>query len=176
MIMYAVVGCSECEALWIVEGRPETSQCPTCGHTRQHAKRKKFHTTADADEARQVRAQLLAERQGLADAFEGIDSFAEMESWIDDAGPDDETYLEGSGLDPDAVAAAGERAESGTSSRQSREQIVREALKELEHPGVTEVVAYAGERGVDAEYVERALAKLVRAGEASESGGVYRLV
>ncbi|PSP75278.1 replication protein H, partial [Halobacteriales archaeon QH_6_68_27] len=75
--MYAVVGCSECDMLWVVEGRPETSQCPRCGTRRPYAKRRKFVSTEDEDHAREVRASILANRQGHGDAFAELDSFAE---------------------------------------------------------------------------------------------------
>jgi len=171
--MYAVVGCGECNALWIVEGRPETSQCPRCGKTRKYEKRREFVTTDEEDHAREVRASMLAARQGQDDAFADLDSFAELERQVEDAGIDDETYLAGSGIDPDAVAEAGER-ESGGSP--SREETVRAALRELDEPTGDDVVAYASERGVPEEYTRKALQKLVRAGEVSESRGTYRLV
>jgi len=173
--MYSVVGCSECSSLWVVEGRPERSQCPTCGHTRAYAKRKEFVTTDDPDHAREVRASMLAARQGRDDAFADLDSFAELERRIDEAGVDDETYLAASGVDTDEVTAVAERAEGSTGSTSRRETVLA-ALRELDAPGEERVVAYAKERGVAPEYTRRALEKLVRAGEAVESGGHYRLV
>ena len=173
--MYAVVGCSDCSMLWVVEGRPETSQCPRCGTTRQYVKRKKFVSTEAEDHAREVRASMLANRQGYGDDFAELDSFTEMERQIDDVGPSDTEYLEGSGLDPAEVAEAGERVmESGGSK--SRKERVREAVRELDEATEEAVVDYASERGVDAEYTRKALEKLVRAGEATESRGVYRLL
>jgi hypothetical protein len=175
--MYAVVGCGECQALWIVEGRPETSQCPRCGKTRAYEKRREFVTTDDEDHAREVRSSMLAARQGQGDAFAELDSFDEMESYVDEAGIDDETYLAASGIDADEVAAAADRLEdrSGTGG-QSREETVRQALRELDSPPEERVVEYAAERGVPAEYTRNALQKLVRAGDATESRGRYRLL
>jgi len=172
--MYAVVGCGECGALWLVEGRPETSQCPRCGTTRAYEKRREFVTTDDEDHAREVRASMLAARGGHDDAFADLDSFAELETRVDEAGVDDETYLEESGVDSDAVAAAADRLESGGS--RSREELLRAALRELDEPRAEDVVAYAREHGVPAADTERALEKLVRAGEVSENRGVYRLL
>lgn len=174
--MYAVVGCSECSALWVVEGRPETSQCPRCGGRRQHAKRRKFVETDDEDHAREVRSSMLANRQGHGEAFAEIDSFAELDRRVEEAGVDDETYLEASGVDSEAVASAGDRAGEGSGGGTSRRETVLEALRELDAPAETDVVAYAAERDVPADYTRRALAKLVRAGRVSESGGSYRLV
>lgn len=171
--MYAVVGCDECSALWIVEGRPETSGCPRCGRTRRHEKRRKFVTTEDEDHAREVRSSMLAARQGHGDAFAELDSFAELEERIDDSGIDDETYLRGSGLDVEAVEGAG--SDESTETR-SREEIVRAGIESLPEPTTDGVVDYAEERGVPPEYTRRALQKLVRAGDATESGGTYRLL
>jgi len=174
--MYAVVGCSACSALWVVEGRPETSQCPRCGQRRQHAKRRAFVETDEESHAREVRASMLANRQGHGEEFAELDSVSEMDRQLDDAGVDDETYLEASGVDSDAVAAAGDRAETGTGSGGSRKTTVRAALRNLDEPTEDDVVAYAVERGVPADYTRTALAKLVRAGEVTESGGCYRLL
>ncbi|MBX0287564.1 DUF5817 domain-containing protein [Haloarcula salinisoli] len=174
--MYAVVGCSECSALWVLEGRPETSQCPRCGGRRQHAKRRKFVETDDEDHAREVRSSMLANRQGHGDAFAELDSFAEMDRQVDDAGVDDETYLEASGIDSEAVASAGDRADQGSGGGASRKETVLQALRELDEPTEADVVAYATERDVPADYTRRALEKLVRAGQVSESDGSYRLV
>ncbi|MFB6073610.1 MAG: DUF5817 domain-containing protein [Haloarculaceae archaeon] len=173
--MYAVVGCGECRALWIVEGRPDTSGCPRCGTRRPFEKRRTFVETDDEDHAREVRASMLANRSGHGDAFAELDSFADLEGELEAAGVDDETYLAESGLDPDAVAAAGERAGSGREGAGgSRRETVLAALDALEAPTEDAVVAYATERGVPAEYTRDALSKLVRAGEVTESGGEYR--
>lgn len=174
--MYAVVGCSECSTLWIVEGRPERSQCPRCGGTRQHAKRRTFVETDDEDHAREVRASMLANRQGQGEAFAELDSFAEMERRVTESGIDDETYLDASGVDTDAVAAATDRLEQGTGGSQSRERTVRAALRDLETPSEGEVITYAEQRGVPEAYTREALAKLVRAGEVTISNGSYRLL
>ena len=171
--MYAVVGCGECNALWIVEGRPETSQCPRCGTTRAFEKRRQFVTTDDEDHAREVRASMLAARQGHGDAFAELDSFAELDDRIEDAGVDEETYLRESGVDPDEVQSVAPDESSGSTSR---EAVVREALRELEEPTESDVVTYARRHDVPASYTERALEKLLRAGEVSENRGVYRLL
>jgi hypothetical protein len=173
--MYAVVGCSDCQALWIVEGRPERSECPRCGTSRKYEKRREFVTTDDENHAREVRSSMLAARQDMDDEFADLDSFAELETQVEEAGVDDETYLEASGLDSEEIVEAGERRTSSGGSR-SREEIVRAAIREQSAPTADDVLAYADEHGVDRSYVETALEKLVRAGEATESGGTYRLL
>jgi len=87
--MYAVVGCTDCSALWLVEGRQQTAQCQRCGKTHQFEKLKKFVETDDEDHAREVRASMLANRQDHGEAFAEVDSFSELESQVDDAIVDD---------------------------------------------------------------------------------------
>lgn len=175
--MYSVVGCGSCGALKIVEGDPETTGCPRCGKRLQFHKLKKFVRTDDLDAARQARAELLAEREGHGERFATLDSFAEMEDRLDEDLVDEVSYLESGGVDPDEVAAAGERVERGTGrSGASRKEVVEAALAALDRPTEEEVIAYADEHGVAAEYVRTALAKLVRAGEATENRGRYRSV
>ncbi|WP_114576184.1 DUF5817 domain-containing protein [Saliphagus sp. LR7] len=171
--MYAVVGCGECSNLWIVEGRSETSECPRCGTRRAFEKRKQFVETDDADHAREVRASMLAARQGQSDVFADVDSVSELEDQVEDGVIDDEAYLEGSGLDADEIAAAGDR-DPRSPSGSSRKDVVERALSELDEPTESEIVEYADDHGVPADYVETALEKLRRRGEVSESGGRYR--
>jgi hypothetical protein len=176
--MYAVVGCSDCNALEIVKGRPETTQCPRCGKRRKFEKLKKFVETNDEYHAREVRSSILANRRGEGEAFAELDSFSEMEERVDEAGPSDEEFLEASGIDTEEVAEAAERVENRSASTRgtSRKETVRTAVRELDRPTEDEVVAFAEERGVPAEYVRDALEKLARQGEVSESRGRYRLL
>ncbi|WP_226005288.1 DUF5817 domain-containing protein [Natrinema salinisoli] len=174
--MYAVVGCSECSNLWIIEGRSETTQCPRCGARKSYEKRKKFVETDDAAHARDVRASMLANRQGEGEAFAELDSFAALEDDVAGGVVDDDEYLEESGLDVDEVAAAGDRDPRGSSHSGSKKEIVKGALDTLDRPTEDEVVDYAGERGVPADYVRDALEKLARRGVVSESRGRYRLL
>lgn len=173
--MYAVVGCRECHALWVVEGRPDTTGCPRCGRRHQFKRLKRFATSEDADAARDARARLLAERSGHGDA--DLDDFHALGEAAEAPVLDDETFLRESGVDADAAAAAGERAERGTETGgQSRRETVLAALRELDDPTAEAVTAYATERGVPAAYVDRALEKLVRTGDVTEHRGTYRLL
>lgn len=168
--MYAVVGCSECGALWIVEGRPETTSCPRCGRRHQFERLKNFVETDDEDHAREARAAMVAERGGEREAFDALGSFGELEAELDDAGVSDAEYLEGAGLDPEEVAAAAET-DDGSSSRR---ETVLDALGALDRPTEAEVVAYATAQDVPEGYVREALEKLVRAGAVTERDGRYR--
>ncbi|WP_254763001.1 DUF5817 domain-containing protein [Natrinema marinum] len=174
--MYAVVGCSDCSNLWIIEGQSETTQCPRCGARKAYEKRKKFVETDDAAHARDVRASMLANRQGEGEAFAKLDSFAALEDDVADGVVDDAEYLAESGLDVEEVDAAGDRDPRGPSRSGSKKEIVKGALEALDEPTEDEIVDYTGERGVSAEYVRDALEKLTRRGVVSESRGRYRLL
>lgn len=175
--MYAVVGCRECRALWVVEGRPDTTRCPRCGTRRQFSKLRTFVETADADEAKQARSALLARRQEASESFADLDPFATLGAEADEAGMDDAEYLERAGVDSESVAAAGERAEHGTGTGgRDRLGTVRAALDALDAPTADEVVAYATERGIEEAFAREALDRLVRRGEVTENRGTYRLL
>lgn len=176
--MYAVVGCNECGNMWLVTD-PETSEtanCSRCGKTHRTAKLKRFFESDDRTAAQQARSALLAKKHGDSAEFAEVAHVAELEAQLDEAGIDDENYLEESGLDADEVFSAGERATGGDGSSRSQDEIVRDALEALPSPTEDAVVDYATDRGVSAERARELLQRLVRRGDASESGGQYRLL
>jgi len=164
--MYSVVGCSECRHLWVVEGRPETTRCPRCRSRHRFETLRAFAETDTSDAAARVRSSMLADRDD-GEFLDPVDIDA------DEAGMSDEAFLSASGVDPETVAAAGERATERGGSR-SRKRVVLDALSELEEPTAKAVREYAADAGVEASYVDRALTKLERAGEVTETDGVYR--
>jgi|AntDeeMetagen134_2_1112570.scaffolds.fasta_scaffold04343_4 hypothetical protein len=173
--MYAVVGCGECSTLWVVEGRPETTTCPTCETRHQYEQLAKFAETDAADAAREARTALLADRSDHAP--DDLDSFATLETRTENERMDGAAYLRESGVDTDAATAAGEHATSGPAAGStSRLDTVRNAIQKLDQPTEAEVVSYATARDVPAAFAERALERLVRQGEASRTGGAYRLL
>ena len=173
--MYAVVGCGECSALWVVEGRPETTTCPSCGARHRYERLTKFAETDAADAAREARTALLADRSDHAP--DDPDSFTTLETRAESGRMDETAYLRESGVDAEAVTEAGERATNGTAAGStSRLDTVRAAIEELDEPDEDEVVAYATARDVSTEFAERALDRLVRQGEASRNGDTYRLL
>ncbi|WP_253737247.1 DUF5817 domain-containing protein [Halohasta salina] len=176
--MYAVVGCTNCSMLWLLSDPREsnTAQCPRCGRTHQTTKLKRLYESDDRSAAQQARSALLAKKQGQSATFADVDNVADLEARTDQPVVDDREYLEAAGLDADAVAAAGDQSASGS---QSRDEIVREAVESAggdDRPTEAEIVDYASQRGVPAEKASELLRKLCRRGEASESGGRYRLL
>lgn len=175
--MYAVVGCSRCDALWVLSGEPETTECRRCGRRHRVERLKRFVETDDEDAARQARAAMLADRADRGEAFADLDDFATMGERLEEAGVADEEYLAGSGVDPEAVAAAGERAaESPHGGGPDRATVVRAAIERQDAPDRAAVVAYAADRGVPAEAARAVLERLREAGEVAERDGTLRLL
>ena len=176
--MYAVVGCNECSAMWLLTDprMSDSANCPRCGKTHQTAKLKRFFESEDRDAAREARAALLAKKHGDSAAFAEIDHISELEHAVNEAGVDDREYLEASGIDADAVSEAGARAEGGESSSRSRTEILRDAVRAVDEPTEKSIVAHANEQGVPADAARELLTKLTRRGELSESRGRYRVL
>lgn len=169
--MYAVVGCSDCQALWIVEGRPERTQCPRCGSRHKFERLEPFVRTEDRDEAREVRAAVLAAEQGREGSYEDLDSVEEMAAQIDDVGVSDREYLAANGIDSERVAAAAEPDDSGPTGRRER---VLAAIDAVEKPTEAAVVDYATDRGIPADRVREVLEKLEREGSVVRGAAGYR--
>lgn len=174
--MYAVVGCSDCHALWLLEdpGASETATCPRCRRQHRTARLKRLFTADDRDAAREARAAMLADAADATDVFESTPSVAAMEAETETSVVDDREYLDAAGIDADDVAAVDERATDRRS--RSRPDIVRDAIRTLDDPDADDVVAYATERGVPADAAADLLDRLVRRGEATDDGGTYRLL
>jgi hypothetical protein len=173
--MYSVVGCSACEALWIVADRPETTNCPRCRTRHQFDRLKKFVTTEEKDEAREVRAAMLADRQDAGEAYGDLESVDEMESILEEAGIEDSEYLQAKGVDPAEAEAAGNAA-TEPRSRGSRRDRVLDTIRDLEEPTEAAIVQAAADRGVPAEYTRSLLAKLSRNGDLTQTDDGYRLL
>lgn len=174
--MFRVVGCRGCDALWLVADRPETTRCPRCGSRYELTKLRPLVETSEEDAARRARARLLAARSDHDGALDDLDDVARESTPPDEPGVSDTEYLAGMGLDPDDVAAAGERATAGGLGGSSRRDAVIEALEVLDRPTAAEVADHVAGHGVSAETAEVILERLARAGRVSESGGRYRRV
>jgi DNA-directed RNA polymerase subunit RPC12/RpoP len=177
--MYAVVGCNGCSALWLLSDPDESerAQCPRCGKRHRTAKLRRLYQSPERDAARQVRAAILAERQGAEEAFDALPSVSELEADAAEAGVGDAEYLAALGVDPDEVAAAAERGSGGDGgSSRDRATVVRDAVRAVDDPTEAAVVDYATARGVPAEAARDLLDRLVRRGEATEHDGRYRLL
>jgi len=176
--MYAVVGCNNCSMLWLLTDPREsnTAQCPRCGKTHQTKKLKRLFESDDRSAAQQARSALLAKKQGASAAFADVDHVVDLEQQVEEPVVDDREYLDAAGLDADDIAAAGQQS---TSRSKPRDEIVREAVEQAsdgDRPTEDEVLTYATEQGVPREKAQELLQKLCRRGDASESGGRYRLL
>lgn len=157
--MYSVVGCSDCAHLWIVEGRPETTECRRCGARHDFRSRRRLAETEDPDQARELRSRLLAER---ANAGEGpADSFDVLEEEV-----------------ADGVIRALEPIESvpDESKPTDKRGIVLEAIEERAEPTRSAIREHGRDRGLASEEVDSVLEKLHRAGTVTREGDTYRRV
>ncbi|QZA89478.1 replication protein H [Salinarchaeum sp. IM2453] len=173
MTRYSVVGCRNCSMLWIIDGQPVTSKCPRCSTRYQTDRLRTLAEANDKTQAKELRAQLLADEQDQADGYDQLDSYSEMDDQIDDVGVTDEEYLSSFGVDPDAAQAAA--SDSSTATKSNRE-IVLDAIDTLNSPTETDIIEYASDRGVSPDYVNKALPKLVETGDVSKHRGTYRLI
>lgn len=171
--MYAVVGCDACDALWLVAdpGAAETATCAGCGRTHRTDRLRRLFESEDRESAVEARAAMLARRSDAGEAFDAVPSGLDLERAAESAGVGDEEYLARSGVDPEAVAAAGEDRSAGATDRAG---IVREAVDRLDAPAEADVVAYAADRGVPEAAARDLLARLVREGEVVREGDAYR--
>lgn len=172
--MYTLVGCTDCAALWIVADRPERTNCPRCDRSHQFRSLKAFVETEDKDQARQVRASMLAARQDEDEAFAKLDHVEAMEAQLEETGIDDETYLAESGLDPETVADEAEQATQTNRNSRSRRETVLAAIDDLATPTEAAIVSYATDRNVPASFVREALERLRRQGTVTLDGDTYR--
>ncbi|WP_018258841.1 DUF5817 domain-containing protein [Halomicrobium katesii] len=99
---YHVVGCSDCQSLWLLEDtNDDTATCPRCGTRHQQNALKSLAQADDRDVANQQRSALLADRAGAGDA--DLDPYWAQATRTDEPVVDDRAYLDGLGLAPDLV-------------------------------------------------------------------------
>ncbi|MFB6254148.1 MAG: DUF5817 domain-containing protein [Halobacteriaceae archaeon] len=169
--MFAVVGCRECSALWVISLDIQSTKCPQCGHQHQVDKLKKFITTENKDEAIELRSAMLAKRQGHADAFANLDGFSELEEQLADAGIDDTEYLNAKGIDVDDVSM-----DRNESLHQSREEIIKQAIDTLDEPTTESIIQYAVSHGVSEEFSRSTLEKMRQEGIIAKQNSIYRIL
>jgi hypothetical protein len=169
--MYSVVGCPDCGALKIVDGRPETTTCPRCGRRSTFRKLRAFYRSEDLAQAREVRGRIAADRSDADVDLPEIDP-----GDVEAAGMDDDAYLDARGVDAEAARTAGERTAGGSGGGSSRRETVLSALRTLEEPDREAVVERAAAEGVPPEWTERALEKFRERGVVTETDGTYRLL
>ncbi|SEP18112.1 IclR helix-turn-helix domain-containing protein [Halorientalis persicus] len=83
---FAVLGCRECEALWVAEHyhQQDRVECPRCGHSRDPDLVKAQATADNWQVACEQRARLLARRAGELGAYIGtVDDYGRLEDEID---------------------------------------------------------------------------------------------
>lgn len=171
---YSVVGCSNCDNVWIVDGHPERTSCTMCNEQFKWKQLKKLFTTNDKEQAREARALKQAEVNGVDHIYESMLEKGMFDEDVEDAIADDE-YLEQKGIDPEEVKEAGGGQASG--GNQSDKEHVKDAIRKLDSPDDDDVVDYVEEYGVNRDKAYDLIDRLCRQGEAMRKrGGELRLL
>jgi len=164
--MYTVVVCSECQCVWIVNGRPERSKCRRCGKNRLFKKLKKYSQHEDAEVAKLARAKTQAVIDDQKEHFERAFERGVLQEEIDQAINDDE-YLSGLGLDADEIENAAEEILESPRERNSEKKIVRKAVKDQGSPTIDDVLDYAKEYELSESKAILCLERILRSGDLS---------
>lgn len=154
--MYSVVGCPDCESVWIVESEPATTTCPRCATRHRFDGLRKLARADDKLAAREARSMIMADRMDDEENADP-DSFADMDR-----------ELEARRSPPTASSPSG--------SPTSHESVIRSAIRTLDPATEPGIVSFAGDHDVPEETARDILERLVRAGDVTESEGRYRLL
>lgn len=93
---FAVVGCSDCSTVWIVENlrESETAACPGCRREHQTEKLRALAQADDRHAICELRARILAARAEYAEEYESEDGYADQakraEAYLDESASDTE--------------------------------------------------------------------------------------
>lgn len=169
--MFHVVVCSNCKYVWIVEGRPKTSQCGKCRKTRKFDLLKKYHKTENREEAKLARAFYHAQVKDQGEHFERALDRGVLEEDLDAFLTENE-YLEMQGVDSETVEGVVENLLSSPEESKSEIQIIRDAFNDLEEPTFDEFLEYAEKNDLEEENAVLKLDGLVRSGVISDTGNI----
>jgi hypothetical protein len=68
--VYSLVECGDCRAIWIVEGRPDTTACPRCTTRHRFESLRPLSIHDDKPAATAARGSILADRSDHGDEFD----------------------------------------------------------------------------------------------------------
>lgn len=83
---FAVVGCRDCDGLWVTEDLRDHNSvtCPSCGREHQTSTLKELGRAETVDGARETRARILADRADLLDEYRVSGTFDQQEREVED--------------------------------------------------------------------------------------------
>lgn len=86
MSSFLVVGCSDCEGVWVVQPDvdQETVECRSCGTRFALADRNQLGAADDHATAAEIRSRVLAQRAGALDHYQTEDGYADQERRVRD--------------------------------------------------------------------------------------------
>jgi len=160
---YAVVVCSECEFVRIVDQTNKTSKCGRCGKQKKMKQMKKFVTTDSQEKARLVASEVRAKQKGYEDDFHEAYENGEFDlsNYSGVSGPRD---------------WVGEDGSNNSSTSRSDKQIVLDVISDCECPTFDNIVDGASVYGLDEEKTEKLLSRLRRSGDVLKSNQEYRVL
>lgn len=166
MTRYHLVGCSRCDALWIIADKADqqTATCPRC-RMRHPTDRLRSLTAADEKPTVEAaRTARLAARAGVDPAaLDDIDPDAVFEPVIDDA-----TQLAAAGIDVPE--------EPPTPPARDRRSTLLALIDALDAPTHAAVVTAAADVGIDTDAAATLLERLHREGAITRRAGQYRVL
>jgi len=173
--MYAVVGCNECAAMWLLMD-PQTSDSARCPPLREDASDDETQAVLRVGGPRggpRGRAALLAKKRderGVRRTRPRLGARARRRR----VGNRRPRVPRSVGDRRRRRRRGGRPREGGESDSRSRSEIVRDAVATVDEPTEENVVAHASDHGVPPPRRPEILTRLARRGELSESGGRYR--
>jgi hypothetical protein len=166
MTRYHLVGCSRCDALWILADKADqqTATCPRCRTRHPTDRLRSLTTAAEKATVEAARTARLAERAGVDPGeLPAIDPDAVFEPVIDDA-----TQLAAAGIDvPDAPP---------TPVTRDRRRTLLGLIDELDEPTREAVLSAAAAAGIEATAAAAMLERLHREGAVTRREGRYRVL
>jgi hypothetical protein len=166
MTRYHLVGCSRCDALWILADKADqqTATCPRCRTRHPTDRLRSLSTAAEKATVEAARTARLAARAGVDPAaLAAIDPDAVFEPVIDDA-----TQLAAAGIDVPEVPP--------TPATRDRRSTLLGIIDELDAPTRDAVLSAATAAGLEATAAATLLERLHREGAVTRRDGQFRVL
>ena len=155
MRIYSVVGCNNCQTVWIIEMHPENVKCPRCKKKHKFKKLRKFVETLDIDIARKKRSELISKKMKNSTSEWNI-----IEKNIED----NASFIESDQMQ--------EKYRVGENKKDRLIRIIQESEGITESEILRKIENETGEKWK----IEKQLEKLLYLGEITENRGKYRKI
>jgi hypothetical protein len=169
--MHHVVGCSNCDNLWIAYDEPKTTSCTLCGERYKFRKLKKLYSDPDEEKAKQALTLKQAEVNDVEHIEEKLRNSKMFDTDVKRAISDEE-YLKRKGVSVD-----GDEDDGTDFSSLSDEELVMEAVSEVDEPTEENIISFTEQYGVSEKKTREMIDRLCLNGEAMRKrNGEIRLL